>query len=494
MKNEKDEKKEQIKNNEEQNEKVDISDDSKDKNMKTSENKEKNELKTGKKNSGKSPESESTHGKASFPFNKVAFAFVIAMFVLVLGFYLYYFNFGGREQLRQKLRAVLLPPSPIGKTTEEQNKEKALKIVKDNEGKHTTMSIASRLEFYRKSLEKERGDRIVIERWRVESCTDKTEDGRYYDVFHDWSINNKKTTFTWLVDLKTGKVEPSSEYAIKLEDFDELLLKSIPLSESARETPGESPSPMPTGEEPELKPLKPGEKEGEVIPPDESAGSLPVRLTPLDPGGDSALDPSSLPYSDDTGIELKGIMRSGDSKKALILDNAVNREVGVGSTINGWRVTAIGDDTITMSKGSRTRTIRMKTSGASSGTSVPPPMTTRPAPVTGGFRSAPPSFTGGNYPKAGRYRGKGDYPRSSKYGVGTYPKAGEYGGGDYPKAGEYAPLGYPKSAPGKSGAVSGEGPPAIPPPGGEAPPIPPAPGEKSVQEQPDDKPTIIPLD
>ncbi|MCD4782711.1 MAG: hypothetical protein K8T10_02655 [Candidatus Eremiobacteraeota bacterium] len=475
MKKEKDDKK-QGKSNDEVN-------GSEEKAVKKIENKEKDAIKKGEVKSGNNAEKKIPETKSTSPINKVAFGIVVAIFVLVLGFYLYYFNFGGREQMRQKLRAVLLPPSPIGKTAEEQNKEKVLKLVRENEGKYTTMSIASRLEFYRKSIEKERGDRVVIERWRVEPSINKPEDGRYYDVFHDWSINNKKTTFTWFVDLKDGKVEPSSDEAIRLENYDKLLLKSIPLSELSSVIMEESPLPKPTGEEPELKPLKPGEKEGEVTPPDESTGREPVRLTPLGPGGDSVPDPSSLSYSDDAGFELKGVMLSGDSKKALILDNAVNREVSVGSTINGWRVTAIGDDAITISNGSSTRTIRMKMSGASSGTSVSAPMTTRPAPVTGGFRSAPPSFTGGKYPKAGRYRGKGDYPR-----------AGEYGGGAYPKAGEYAPPGQPKSATGKSSAGPGEGPPAIPPPGGEAPPIPPAPGKESVQEQPDEKPTIIPLD
>jgi len=437
---------------------------------------------------------ESGESKGTFPINKVVFIFVIAIFVIVLGSYLYYFHFGGREHVRQKLREVLLPPASVGKTAEEQNREEALKLVKESEGKHTTMSIASRLEFYRKSLEKERGDRVVVERWRVESSIDKTEDGRYYDVFHDWSINNKKTTFTWLVDLKTKEVTPSSEFAKRLEEYDELLLKSIPLSESARKNPDKTPSPIPSGEEPELKPLKPGEEGGDSLPPDDSSGREPVRLTPLEPGGVSASDPSTLSYSSDAGIELKGVISSGDSKRALILDNSVNREVSVGSTVNDWRVTAIGDDTITITKGGRTRVLKMKTSGTSSGASAPPPVMTGPAPVTGELRSTSPSFSGGKYPKAGSYRGEGDYPRAGEYGGGGYPKAGEYGGGDYPKAGEYAPPKHPKSSQGKSSVGSGEGPPEIPPPGGEAPPIPPPPGKDSGNEQPDDKPTIIPLD
>ncbi len=54
--------------------------------------------------------------------------------------------------------------------------------------------------------------------------------------------------------------------------------------------------------------------------------------------------------------QLQGVFRSANGDKALLN----NRFVSVGDVIEGWQVTAIGESSVTLSKGSKSRIIRLE--------------------------------------------------------------------------------------------------------------------------------------
>jgi len=439
---------------------------------------------------------ESSSGSST---NPIVVGVIVAFFVIALGFYTYYFHGGGREFLKKKYGQEVVTPD---KATLEKNLQEALKLAKEKKGKHTFMSVASRLEFYRKTMQKKSREDIYVLDWRVEPSPGKEEKDRFYDVFHDWKVNGKKVTYVWLVDLKTKEVAPSSNYAKKLEEFDKAIYETIPGRDTAEATPTGSPTPKssskPGDEGLKLRPLIKGDNAVNITPPtgEELESAEDIQATP------GAPDSSDLPAIPVAGgrFKLRGFMTMGGAKKAIILDGSSFKEAQAGTSLSdGWRVSRVGSETVTITNGAFTRTLKVTTGQ----TSQVEPIIPRRYP-SGGYRAS------GSYPKAGEYRG-GNYPKAGEYSQGDYPRAGESGGGSYPKAGEYGGSGdYPKAEPPVGAQPGGltpgkpsiSGPPVISEPGSDAPPVPPAPGgggkETGIphpgKDGPTDQPTIIPLD
>lgn len=479
------------------------------KNSNKSEGKKDSRDKQPKKEPEKTEQSDEP-GKETSTGKMIALGLIVLFFTAAVGFYLYYFHGGGREFLKQKYAKEIVPVKNIDENKDNENREKAIQLVKELKGKETYMTVASRLEFYRNAKEKELKEKISVGTWRVIPSAGKDEVGRFYDVFHDWRMKDVKVTYVWLVDLKNAEVTPSSEFAKELEDYDKVIYSSIPGRKMAEKPPQLTPSPGGkdtadgrTDEKPDLIPLG------------KSAGDVTI-IPPENVGTDSAVDINSIPEEPESGmdfsgtgsIQLRGFISSGGSKKAIILDGSSYKEVQSGASLSGgWKVSSVGKETITISNGSSLRTLKVSTSTPpkSGGSSTP----YAPASSTGYSGSGESKkanyprageYTGGNYPRAGEYSGNGNYPKAGDMNVPSYPTAGEASSGSYPQANPPSSGNIPRIQPGKPPAG---GPPVIPAPGsGEAPPIPPPPGKSGSKTKeipmpnnaPKDEPTIIPLD
>ncbi len=452
------------------------------------------------------PEKNDKADKETSTGKMIALGLIVLFFTAAVGFYLYYFHGGGREFLKQKYAKEIIPVKNIDENKENENREKAIQLVKELKGKETYMTVASRLEFYKNAKEKESKEKIIVGSWRVIPSAGKQEVGRYYDVFHDWKIKDAKVTYVWLVDLKNAEVTPSSDFAKELEDYDKVIYSSIPGRDTAATPPQLSPSPGDkdkTDEKPALTPLGKSRGDVQIVPPENV-------------GTDSPSDINSIPEEPETGmdfsgtgsIQLRGFLSSGGTKKAIILDGSSYKEVQAGADLSGgWKVSNVGKETITISNGSSVKTLKVSTA-------VPPKSggsSTRYEPAyssgysgSGDYKKAnypkAGEYTGGNYPRAGEYSGSGNYPKAGDMNVPSYPTAGEATSGNYPQANPPSSGNTPRIQPGKPPAG---GPPVIPAPGsGDAPPIPPPPGKsgsKSTEipmpnNAPKDEPTIIPLD
>ena len=463
------------------------------------------------------PQGEEKTGKESSTGKMVALGLIVFFFAIALSFYLYYFHGGGRDFIKNKYAKKIVPATTTDPNKENENFEEAMKMVKETKGEHTYMSIEQRLRFYKTSREKELGKRILTGQWRVDPSPGKEEKGRYYDVFHDWTVKGKKVTFVWLVDLKEKKVIPSSDHSKKLDDFDKTVYDSI-----ATRNPGDDSSKTDKKDEamekgdkegkdkkndgkPELKPLnKKGTSDVNIIPPEriDTGNSDDMQPIPADP------EAMGLDESTDSRIQLRGFVSKDGARKAIILDGSSYREVKAGESLSGgWKISSVGTETVTISNGYSVKSLKV--------TNRPlrkPQRGSTTYRAKSGNYPAPGEYTGGDYPAAGNYRG-GSYPKAGQYsGKGNYPRAGELSGNSYPKAGESVEGDYPRAVPPNTagrtprinpGKPPAGGPPVIPAPGGlgEGPPIPPPPGKKPGSSEipmpnnaPKDEPTIIPLD
>lgn len=434
---------------------------------------------TEKPNNKKKPSTTDSGSQGSG--GKTAIIITSLIFGLALGFFVFYFFFGGREAAGKKTPQDMDYSTREVETREDKLMEKAIELVKQLKGKHTTLAADSLLDFYKKKLETDNKSTVLVEGWRVQPVQGKDEKNRYYDVYCDWRVDGEKVTYIWTVDLKENKVEPVNEHAQKIEEYDEVIYKSIgfTVTDTADEAAGTKP-----GDEKEggisLQPLKAEDAEMDILPPADIRSESPDYVEPIsrDPGTPPIpIEPLFL----GSDIELKGVVVSGGRRRALIMDGSTSKDVEVGNSLSGgWEVSSISERAITIRKGDDTRTISLMETVS---TPAAPPFQQAPVYRTPQQTQSQGSTT--SYPQAGQFQGDGNYPRAGTYSAPSLPDSHGHDVMNMP------------SSPRRSG------PPPIPEPlSGDGPPIPPAPGEgggeggggSSIPGVHQEAPIIIPLD
>jgi hypothetical protein len=321
-------------------------------------------------------------------------------------------------------------------------------------------------------LEKTKNEKIEKQDWKVIPAPGKPEPMRYYDVSFQWTANGKPVIFVWGIDLESGNVVPKNEAAIILDKYDDELWKELaeaptptpaPTSATApatavptlTETPSPieaptltavptplptapvtlapaTPLPVPTKATPKPKPTN--ETGIEILPPTTPAAT-PTKAPVVAPTKTAA--PPALPQIEfgEEFYQLTGVMTIGGKKSAMLMMNKKNVAGEVGTKFSdGWTITAITANSVTLKKGATSKTVMLK-ENVKSPTAIP------------------------------------------AYDMKSYPKA------------------TPKETPGTKaapGKTTTGGPPKVPAPGGEAPPIPPPPG-KTTKKAPSEEPTVIPI-
>lgn len=70
--------------------------------------------------------------------------------------------------------------------------------------------------------------------------------------------------------------------------------------------------------------------------------------------------PSSQPAPVNTGFALRGVLKSGSDKMALVEYNGSSQAVGISETIQGYQVVSIGEDYVKLSGPDGTRVLRLQ--------------------------------------------------------------------------------------------------------------------------------------
>lgn len=398
--------------------------------------------------------------------------FIMMLTVLAMLIYFIWFN---KSQGTQGPGTAASPPVASMAATEEDKLAKALSGVKDFQGPKTRMKLIDRLDSYKTDKEKPGKVKIEKQDWTVKPSEGMGGELRYYDVTFQWKENDTIVTFTWQIDTLANGVSPMNQAAKDLDAYDEKLWKELagmPATPDATPSPTQvalasptpvvpvpaSPSPVDVSPSPQVTPPAPptpprasptpvavktmaGGQKIDILPPElPTPPPAPPPPPPPRAGAPKAAAPA-IPMVEfgDNFYQLTGIVAAGREKTAMLRMNRKSFPVSRGTKLeNGWTVQAIGDNSVTLSDGTSTRTITMEQAA------------------------------------------KVSIPVIEPETPGAYPKAG---GKEKPAAG-------PKTV---------KGPPAIPPPGGMAPPVPPAPGEteaprKAPAATPTEAPTVIPLE
>ena len=346
-------------------------------------------------------ETKSSGSSTQAPADGGNIGLIVVVAIVVLIMFLWYFNqkkTATPENPERPKETTATSPVPVDA------KAKAMGIVKNYRLPKTMMSMESLIQKYREKEQKDKKAVLSDMLWEAKPSQGKEVPDKYYDVTLEWKENDVKVMFVWEVDTESSQVKALNDGAKKLEAFDEELFKTMsketptpaPTGIVDSPTPGISPAPSPAPTA--LKPVKKGGDDIEILPPEvpEEVKTTKKRTndTPLE-------EPVEIPSIDfnEEFYQLDGVLTSGSEKKALMSKEGKNVEASVGTKLpDGWTVSVIGETSVTLKKGSRTKVVNLK-----QGTSAP---------------SAPSS--GGAYPKASPAK-----PSVNNSGPPSVPAPGE---------------------------------------------------------------------